>query len=378
MPRKFVVHLILIAALAAMAVSAFAQNVDLNAYLLNREIKVLFLSDFNFTGRASSGGDIFAIDIINRSTTPQSVRVGLQVLWDGFDGGPIAEGITEPIVLQPLETIHITNQNLFSASGRFSMQDYSIDAAAENLKDTILRTGKLPAGIYSFVLQLLPETSNTILKHQQIDISISNPTTLYLQSPGGPAEMAVQNIFSPFPMFRWISDMDRFRLIVAELLPGSGQRADPQEVIENRVILTKELLVDPTLSKAEPGAETIPSHSYAYPGAGGWALQPGKIYYWQLIGLARSAGQQVELPSEIWSFRLANMGEGSTSSQLMHLLSLLPLGDLDLFGPDGVLAEYEPTGTFLVNGQPMSFEEIVQILNGMNSGVNKVIGVTCE
>ncbi|HNR68639.1 MAG TPA: hypothetical protein PKN04_11955, partial [bacterium] len=68
MPRKFVVHLILIAALAAMAVSAFAQNVDLNAYLLNREIKVFFLSDFNFTGRASSGGDIFAIDIINRST----------------------------------------------------------------------------------------------------------------------------------------------------------------------------------------------------------------------------------------------------------------------------------------------------------------------
>jgi hypothetical protein len=106
-------------------------------------------------------------------------------------------------------------------------------------------------------------------------------------------------------------------------------------------------------------------------------LQPGKFYYWQLIGLVRSAGQQVELPSEIWSFRLANMGEGSTSSQLMHLLSLLPLGDLDLFGPGGVLAEYEPTH---FSGQWTAdvVRGIVQILNGMNSGVNKVIGVTCE
>jgi hypothetical protein len=236
MPRKFVVHLILIAALAAMAVSAFAQNVDLNAYLLNREIKVFFLSDFNFTGRASSGGDIFAIDIINRSTNPQTVRVALQVSWDGFDDGPIAEGITEPIVLQPLETIHITNQNLFSSNERISLQDYSIDAVAENLKDTILRTGKLPAGIYSFDLQLLPETGNP--KYQRIDISISNPTTLYLQSPGGPAEMAVQNIFSPLPMFRWISDMDRFRLIVAELLLAADN-VPIRRSYRKSVILTK-------------------------------------------------------------------------------------------------------------------------------------------
>ena len=45
-----------------LAVVVSAQPVTMNVQLLNRDIQVFFLSDFNFTGNATASNDIFYND----------------------------------------------------------------------------------------------------------------------------------------------------------------------------------------------------------------------------------------------------------------------------------------------------------------------------
>ncbi|MBN1540935.1 hypothetical protein JW992_02235 [candidate division KSB1 bacterium] len=371
-------RLILILTLLACIGTAGAQ-VKLDAWLLNKDIKVLFLSDFNFTGNAAMSGDFFQLQLTNQTPSDQSIRVRLEVGWDGGEDGKIAEGITRPFLLQMGEIRMIRSSDLLGGHHTYSLEDYAIDSDAELLKDKILKTGKVPSGVYSFRFQIMSESMDSVLDERQIDILITNPTTLYLQSPGASAELELQSIFSPYPLFRWISDMNRFRLIVAEKLDDVHDQAAPDEIIQDRVIFEKELIVDPTLSQVENGVETVVAPAYTYPSVGAPALQAGKTYYWQVHGLVNSAGQQIELPSEIWAFRVADLTQASTSRVLATLLSSLQCGNLEsFFGPGSPLEGYEPTGIFMINGQPISLQAVQQILAKIQSGEYQLVDTTCE
>ena len=173
--------------------------------------------------------------------------------------------------------------------------------------------------------------------------------------------------------------MDRFRLVVAEKLPGVHDQAGPDEIIQDRVIFERELIVDPYLSKSEPGVETIASPSYPYPASGAWSLEAGKTYYWQLIGLVGGASQEIELPSEIWTFHVTGINESSEYQQLLQLLSTLPQDDISaLFAHNGLLEGYDPSGSFFVNGQPISLDAVIQILLKVQSGDYQFVGTICE
>lgn len=355
--------------------AAAPAQVTITARVSQRDLRLFFLSDFNFTGRGGSSGEIFSLTI-SGGTTPQSCQLGV-VITRRSDGAPVelASGTTRPFNLAAGEIIRLTNTNLFSQAARFSLQDYSISSDGSDLRDQVLARGKLPSGIYrfEFTLQPLPAGSPA---STYIEIDITNPTSLDLIAPGSPAGRSRPAISpTPLPLFRWTSNIGKFRLRVAEKLAGVHDEASPAEIIQDRIRFERTLVVaaERAGSRAADGSEYIASTSYLYPAAGAWPLEKGKTYYWQITGLAAAAGADVELPSEIWAFSVEEPGGLlSTAPVLSDMLATLTprLGDSfsATFASGGELDGYALTGRYLLNGRWITLEQLQAILAKIASG----------
>ncbi|MBN1996971.1 hypothetical protein JW935_05420 [candidate division KSB1 bacterium] len=357
-----------------------AQNVDFQARLLNKDIKVFMLSDLNFTGSGTALIEIFELTFFNPSDTRLECRLTLDITAMGL--GELANGSTNPFILAGGETKRITNLNLFTSAGIFSLQDYNLESAGRDLLDKILATGKLPSDRYFFNFSLYYGAASPEIRSFYIDVT--NPSNLDLLGPGGPAEEATRiQIFTTNPMFRWESNMDRFRLIVAEKLEGVHDDASPEQIIQDQVRFEQEFLITekgdiPT----ETGVTLLPTTSFLYPAAGVWPLEYGKTYYWQIIGILESSGAPIELPSEIWAFQIHDPMDGRFSPAQLHLLRQLELalGEnfQEMLKPGGPLAGFSPTGVFSINGRSITMEELLQILTKIQSGEFELVSLSVE
>ena len=348
-------------------------QVQVHAQLIQRDLRVFFLSDLNLSGRGTSANEIFALTIQNTSPLPQTAR-----LWVGISSmrlGELAAGITRPFALPGGALMRLTNQNLFTQAQQFALQEYQILDNGSQLRDRVLKLGKLPSDIYRFTFVIKPAEGDAELSSTFIEIDVSNPTSLDLIGPGSPAERdAPAVITGTQPIFRWTSNMDQYKLILAEKLPGVHDSASPAEIIQDRIRFERTFTLDPARAGAfsSDGGEYISVTAYPYPAFGAWPLEPGKIYYWQITGMAPSSGAPLELPSEIWSFIVhdasAAMGALSDEALLAQLRALLG-DDLEtFFRAGGALDGFTPSGLFMLNGRWISREQIRAILAKIASG----------
>ncbi len=366
--RKTIIFLLvwLFPALAAQA------QMQIQAQVIQRDLRVFFLSDLNLTGRGTTANEIFALTITNPTGTARTSQ-----LWVGISSrnfGELASGITNPFTLSPGAFLRITNRNLFSQAQQFTLQDYQILDTGIELRDRVLRLGKLPSDIYIFTFELRPSDGGSS-SSTFIEIDVSNPTSLDLIGPGAPADRGDAVIVpSSQPIFRWTSNINQFRLCIAEKLPDVHDSASPAEIIQDRIRFEKTFTLDPTRSGglAEDGSEYISTTAYPYPAAGVWPLEAGKVYFWQITGIVPSSGAPLELPSEIWSFEVQGAGGplGSLTHEalLAQLRALLGADFEAFFKSGGELAGYLPSGLFLLNGRWISQEQIRAILAKIASG----------
>ena len=364
--------------------SVTAQTLVVRPELLNPDVRVFFLSDFNFTGSGTTAGDIFAVTLSNISQSTKRVQLTMRIM-SGFDT-ELASGTTAPFDLDPspLGDIRINNRNLFEEAQQFTLQDFNLVDAGTELIGKLLSTGKLPSDIYTFVF-IVTDVNNQIAEgREQIVVDVTNPSTLDLISPGAFAEAGAEiiEIFATLPQFRWESNMDLFRLIVAEKLPIVHDEASPEEIIddhqgrrldtyirvgENGAIHTDDALLGPV--------EYVGSNVYQYPSSapGVPILELGKIYYWQIRGIVETSGTPTELESEIWAFKIFNPNQGQSVSQeqFMEFLESLPgeglLGEL-LSQVLSDLVGFLPTGVATINGVPMTFSELQNHIQKLLSG----------
>ena len=380
--KKSMLVLAMIFLLSSLSLSARAQEVNISARLLNPNVRVFFLSDFNFTGQSVTGGEIFELLITNSSNSNQECTLEIRISAQGR--GVLASGRTRPFVLEPLGSIRITNRNLFSEAQRFSLLDYSIEQAGDELKDQIIATGKLPSDIYLFEF-ILTQMSTGYTSQAAITVDVTNPSTLDLISPGANAEDEhPPRIYTSLPYFRWESNMDAFQLVIAEKLVGVHDGMSPEEVMQDRIVFDRKFKVDPS---AAPGSTlpgdyvAIPLTAYQYT-SGDYPLQRGRTYYWQVKGIIESPSGPIELPSEIWAFRLARLDDQMMSPEQQQILN--NLGQLlgsqfdDFMQSGGELEGFTPTGVIMLNGQPVSSERIMGLIRAILSGRYEVVEVTIE
>lgn len=359
----------------------FAQQVRLDAQLVDQNLQVYFLNDFNFTGNSIPTHDVFYLMIEN--TTDQVLTCFLSLTIRSEEYGQLAYGETNAFQLPVTPPLRITNRNLFTTSQLFSLSHYTIEAAADELKRKILALGKLPSGTYSLGFRL--RTSTGLEETELLTFTISNPSTLDLIAPGNNAgEKVGEMIYTTYPLFRWESNMETFRLMIAEKIPVLHDDVSPDEIIQSKIVYDVTLKVDPTLNNSfSNGTEIrIPSTYYQYPFAGAPPLEPGKTYYWQLYGLPATSGRAIEFPGEIWAFTIADPDQALSDANLQTLYNLLlslPIEELAaLLGPGGPLEGYLPSGRMLVNGRAVTIDEMIQLLGEFQSGRYHIENIICQ
>lgn len=348
-----------------------AANVTITATPQSSDVQTFMLSDFNFSGRGTSATRLFTLEIRNWTTEPRGCELEIQII--AASQGLLAGGRTKSFIVEEMgkPPIIITNQNLFGEAHRFRLQNYQIEAAGNELSSILLATGRLPSDSYIFRFILYELDSGMSPEQAEISFFLTNPNTLDLISPGSVANSADEGlIYTPYPLFRWESDMNVFKLIIAERLPDAQDDLSPEEIMQQRVIFERIL----TLGQREilsdmPQGETVPSTLYQYPVAGARLLEDGKTYYWQIIGLVKSSGAPLEFPSEIWKFRVIGSDPAQRLTPLQQqILNLVRELDSSLLIPAGDLHGFIPTETVTKNGVQLGDEEIINVLSKMVNG----------
>jgi hypothetical protein len=324
--------------------------VDLQLFIPNNGI--FFLNDLNLNNMGSAPL-LFTVTIENFFAAPKDL-----VLHFGIQRSNeiLIDGATEPFTINPFERIYLTSQNILSEGQRYSIQNIEISDATETLRDAILAQGKLPAGVYQFYVQVDYEKYNinqrVVIDEEELIINAT--TVLDLIAPGWPADNTdLVELYTTLPFFQWYSNASRFRITVCEKLPTN---VSPSDVMNN----------EPRLQ------QTLDNFTFfQYPPAGVWPLEQGKTYYWQIVAIIESTSGPVELESEIWGFKIANLSGGMSSLEHQQLLAYLRvlIGDLNL---EALLAESGPLYNFNFNGVMMK-NNTTMTMNELNAIIQKVL-----
>jgi len=330
---------------------------------------VITLSDFNITGSGSSV-ELFRVTL---TAIPQAEVTVSFTFESAKYNATIIEAKTKPFILVGSRTF--TNRDFGStttfADVKMDYINFNTNLTSE-LQNTILRTGRLPNDTYRFNLRLEQVNNPTNNDNQILTLDISNPTTLSLVSPGGVAGSGdCYELYTTLPLFQWDSNADRFQITICEQLPTNST---PEDIMQNqpRVQMT---LVSGIHFNGKP--------SFLYPASGVLPLQEGHTYYWQVNGFVDSPSGEVSLPSEIWCFKVASLGNPGTGLLAQQLLNALTNalggGDFDaLFAAGGPLEGYSPTGVMMIDGKQVDMAALMALLNQLKTGSRKVKGITVE
>ena len=345
-------------------------DITIESEILNDDIKIFFINDFDLT-QSGSSPLLFQFIITNDTSITKRVSLNLRVFFTNSEEGDVelSSGTTAFFDLPPYpQPLIINNQDLYSNAGEYKFVDYSMNEdAADDIINTILSTGKLPSGTYQFLVTVTEEISGETSDYMSAPMTfeIYNPTTLDLVAPGEPAGgYELMEIYTSLPLFQWESDASSFRLKVCEKLPANNS---PDDVMSN----------DPRLET------TVDATTFQYPLTGAFPLYPGSTYFWQVIAVTQSSSGPVEMESEIWGFKIVDISKGLSSAEQVQIMNtlklLLPEGLAELlFNEYGELAGFSPTGVVFKDGNTISLEELYAFLEKITAGKIKITGHSIE
>jgi len=264
-----------------------------------------------------------------------------------------------------------------------------------NLLNAIVSMGRLPDGIYKFVIEYSDFKRDNIDDCPQEDfdqdniirteiINITTPTSLNLIYPGGSLPDTSQNIvYTPYPVFQWSTETCtscELFIRVAEFNPESHSSLD--ESIDDVTSLP--------INQLDGWEKVEGVTSFSYPVIGARELEEGKLYAWQIKKELPSTLGTDSYLSPISVFKLAdpsatNQDDISTSTQITADPILISLKDLfgeDTFNAyfvdDGDLANYIPIGAYRINNESTTSNDILQILDQLQQGSISVVSINVE
>ena len=236
--------------------------------------------------------------------------------------------------------------------------------AKDHVEDPALSTGKLPAGLYTLTISISDSGSDHPINPDCIKVITLNLQTISRLDLISPPDNSI--LPNPFPQFNWQYDGDRVELSVYEWLSGKHSKEDAAEGTPQLIIRSG----DPDLP--------VGARSFQYPTNAVRALEPGKTYVWRIKGLnLGSGGLGTAASSDIWQFNIAsaggNVSAGGSGGDLA--LQLMNLG-LAAQIQNGLLSgDLQLTGVLLIDGLPVSAEEVTRILRDLAANPDKIISI---
>jgi len=321
---------------------------------------------------------IFLSELSRESGAPDSIGVDIEfeIIIDSDALGVDHETLVKVETTQPLilsAPIHLSNMDLnlttdqiFDNQGNpvalhLDITEQLDMEQAEQMFSSIVQTGQLPDGVYTFRVVATSENGEQIVKEDVLNIS--NPASLQLVSPGGIlSDTTINEVYTSYPVLQWESDpcnyIDpmtgesgcEYFIRVAEF--KSQEHSSMDQAIES----VTRLPLDQSLGFEPVGFGVT---TFQYPTDGG-DLEAGKVYVWQVRKDLTTTSGTEQLLSDIMSFKVKDFtssesdGTGADDTNPAGIVLRSLIGD-DLadriFGAGGQVAGMSVNGNITLNGE---------------------------
>ncbi len=345
---------LLIAIVVAAVLPLYAQVPTIEITTVAAPVDMLTLQDVDFINSTSPKW-LFTIDLrvkgaVGATASVEAMRLFLDVhLSDGESLPSALHYATKPFNIEGGRSF--TNLDLRNPEIR---REYGMDPAAKRrFEDVALPAGVLPAGVYTFRIEV--ENAQQQIFRATFRFVLSNPSRVELVFP-----MDNDTGVGQFPLFQWNFDGPRARISVFERLPG---QSSPEEATSGVPQVVSE----------------VTGNSFLYPSAGVRPLEPAKTYVWFVEGLFGTAGGSSRtLRSPIRSFTVNGGGGNSAIQSLLDELERA-LGPQHKALFERIRSEaLSPTGQIMLNGAPVTTAELVKLIEQIRENPASVINAAIE
>ncbi len=280
--------------------------------------------------------------------------------------------VTDKIVISNLDLDANTN-SLTNVSGNtvdlgeLEFSSMEIGDMASMLS-SILQSGQLPNGTYTFSMTVTPEGGDPLGEPQII--SITDQDLLQIISPGGAlADTTFNEVYTSYPLFQWSADACNVPGGCEYFIRVAEYRLDEHSSLEQAIEGVTILPLDQTLGFTSIGSEIS---TFQYPTNGG-DLIPGKIYVWQIRKDLPTTSGTEQLLSDIVAFKVkdfsssgssgtSDMGDMSPTGMLLRTLIGDDLADR-MFGDGGEVAGMFTNGNITLNGESVDISVIQSLVS---------------
>ena len=250
----------------------------------------------------------------------------------------------------------------------------------DNILSNIMTTGKLPDGEYRFELILSSGASefDLSLSDEKIEtIIVESPSGVNLESPGGLlADTTFNVVYSTLPSFNWNKGFCNNCITyirVSEFKPDF--HSSLEEALEDERTLP--------FNQSFEWSRLSDISTFQYPLNGVRPLENGKIYVWQIKTSVPTTDGMEDETSEIYAFKISDPSKSSKIGIKNPILQQLKesLGSdkfNSLFGKNGSLEEYNPTGEYLIDGSTVNQSTANTILIKIKNKKVKVNSIKVE
>ena len=306
-----------------------------------------------------------------------SPTLGFYSLRELMSGEIALDNIVGPIIISNNDIDFSTTSvpgasfNLINYNGPTDYDSPELTA----IISSILQSGKIPNGTYSFNFSLLNE-SGQLIDELTKSIEVYEPSYISLVSPGGTIDdISNSVIFSSLPSFFWQMDYCSncdLGIRVCEYDPS----------IHNSLIdAISSLSMLPVSSYEEFHPINDSYTSFQYPAIDAQQLHPGRMYAWQLKRTYNTTIGTSHLLSPIYLFQIANFNANKTKDPNIDQIRLI-IGDEkfeSIFGSNGTLEGYDYNLKSISSDiNSIDIEELYSISAKFNNGSYKLIEVIIE
>ena len=248
---------------------------------------------------------------------------------------------------------------------------------ADAILQSIMATGKIADGEYTFEVSILSEDDQVLVSDSKI-ILVQSPVSITLESPAGVLSDTLDNvIYTTFPIFQWFSQpCNGCETFIRVAQFNSQVHSSVEEAIEDQRVLP--------FDQSEEWYLIDNVNSFQYPFSDAYPLQEGSVYCWQvMITMPTTTGYE-EMASSIAAFKIGEAGNVETPGLISDPLLLAlqqALGEDQYnayFGSGNELQGFGATGQVEVNGVSVDQSSVTYLLNQIMSNTYQIQSITVE
>lgn len=248
---------------------------------------------------------------------------------------------------------------------------------AESILQSILTTGRIADGEYTFEIQIRTD-DDQVLASDDKTIIVQSPVSINLESPGGALSDTLNNtIYTSFPIFQWYAQTcngcESF-IRVAEF--KSGVHNSLEDALDDQRVLP--------FNQNDEWFQISTTTSFQYPFSDAYPLEEGNVYGWQVkLTLPTTSGSE-EMVSTPYAFKIGVTGtveqiNSVTNPLLMALQQALGDDQFNaLFGQGNDLQGFTPTGQLKINGINVDAAGVNYLLNQIGNENYSIQNVRVE